>query len=81
MQDSVTSSGEITDCNQLNTPLNIPPSLQWPSCDVKTKGPLQSQCLVYPLWATVETWRCNMTNSVEEDYVDVMCSYFQVIVH
>ena len=67
VQDFVTSSSKVADCNLLNTP----PRLMLPYCGPKTvqntKSALKGQCWFCPFWATVETWQCNMVDSIKED--------------
>ena len=50
---------EDADCNQLNS--------LFPSEYERLKQKALPSVLVYPLWAAVEIWWCNMTDSVDEE--------------
>jgi len=63
VEDLVCLRGEVTDCNRLNTPPYAPrfprPPENYSDLKVTEKrviGSPQSQCLVCPFRATVETW-------------------------
>ncbi len=55
------------------------PATEWDGC-TKRQRPSVEQYLVCPLSATVETWQCNMADSMEEDSLRHN-SYFQLITH
>lgn len=78
MGDVVASSGEVSDCNQLNTSC-LTLALQWGQKDAKALSGVS--VWVCPFWSTLGTRQCNIADSVEEEQRQHNNSEFQRIIH